>query len=209
MNIWLDDQQIPATAPTLAAALDAARNAAHAAGRVIIEADWDGQIIPDDLLESPSSEPISAKDLRFVTADPRALVSTTMHEMADVVEQALHVQQETADALRSGRMEEAFANLSETIAVWDTVRRAVQEGPTLVGVGITSITIPAAGAGGERESVVSHIGRLSDLMSDVKSALQNEDWSTLGDLLADDMDVQGKRWIGILRSLAVELGPKK
>ncbi|CAN5689930.1 hypothetical protein BH11PLA1_BH11PLA1_02690 [soil metagenome] len=205
MTIWLDDQRLAATPDaSLASALAAARAAAQQTGRVIIEATWDGELISDDILADPPKTPLAQRELRFATADPRALVSATMHELGDVVQRLDLLQQEAADSLRAGDMTSALSGLSEAIEVWDTLRRAVQEGPALLGVALNDLTVrdPA----GTPISLTAAIGGLSDVMNDLKAALENQDWAALGDLLDGEMNAQAKRFVGILRDLAGQLG---
>ncbi|MBL0870953.1 MAG: hypothetical protein IBJ18_10300 [Phycisphaerales bacterium] len=204
MKLWLDDREITVPTDDLDTALKAARDAAQQAGRVIIEAEWDGQSIPDSMLENPPKTPSGKGEIRFTSANPRALVSTTLHEISDVLSKLGILQQETADSLQAGRMDEAFEALGEVFSTWETVRRAVEEGPALLGISVSELNAPATPAG-PSEPLVTHIGALTDLLGDTRSALQNEDWSTLADLLADELRVQADRWGVILRSLAEQI----
>lgn len=205
MNVWLDEQAINVKKPTLAAALDAAREAAQTAGRVIIEAEWDHQRIPDDLLETPPDTLSDKKDLHFTSADPLALVSTTMFEIADVVQHLAARQTETAEALQSGNMPAAFESLGEVVAVWETVRRAVQEGPALVGKSVAELNVKDDHA--KAVSLAAMIGGLTDDLTQVRSALASEDWSTLADLLHGEMDCQSRKWFAILKDLGEQMKP--
>lgn len=204
MKLWLDDRELVVQSDDLETALKAAREAAQQAGRVIIEAEWDGQSIPDAMLENPPKSPSGKGEIRFTSANPRALVSTTLHEISDVLGKLGALQQETAEGLQSGRMDEAFEALGEVFSTWETVRRAVEEGPALLGISVATLSAPAA-VGEAPAGMATHIGALTDLLGDTRSALQNEDWSTLADLLSDELRVQAERWAVILRSLAEQI----
>ncbi|MBX9735813.1 MAG: hypothetical protein K2X32_02715 [Phycisphaerales bacterium] len=207
MKLYLDDVLLICPTDTLESALDVARNAAQSTGRVIIEAEWDGVPIPDNVLEAADASPVSQSEVRFRSTDPRALVATTMHEMADVLQRGLEVQLETADALQSGQMEVAFSNLTEVLEMWQGVRRSVEDGAALMGARVDTLitTTPE----GTSEMVMAHVGRLNDLLTDVRTAVASEDWATLADLLSaqSEMDVQARRWIGILRQLGQQFAP--
>lgn len=214
MRVMLDGQPVPVGEPTLRAALDAARDAAGALGRVIVEAKVDGRAVPDELLESPTDESISGAELVFVTAEPRALVRTTLLEIADVLGRVGDVQTRAAVAFQRGDREEALGHLSDVLGVWDTVRRAVQEGPALLGIPLEQFLVSkGTAAPGERDSraehILGHIGALSDLLSAVKRSIQGQDWSSLADLLETELAGAAERWQQILKDMAAHIGQRK
>ncbi len=208
MKLYLDDVLLPCPIDTLEGALDVARQAAQQTGRVIIEAEWDGEPIPDATLEAADASPLGKNEVRFRSTDPRALVSTAMHEMADVLERGIEVQRQTAEALQSGQMEAAFGNLTEVLDMWQGVRRSVEDGAALLGVRVETLVINAEG--GTSEIVMGHVGRLSDLLNDVRTGVAGEDWSSLADLMSEggEMDVQARRWIGILKQLGEQFAAR-
>ena len=214
MQVFVDDQPVLPPRPTLAAALAAGREAAHARGRVVVEAARDGKPIPDAELDSPTDEPFEG-EIRFVTAEPRTLVQTTLLDVADGMDELREIQIETAQLLQTGQYQDAFAQLSEAVGVWDTVRRVVEQGPALLNLSIESLRVHAAprpdapaGAGGAADAgqmVTAHIDALSRQLTDLKAALGARDWSSLADQLEGEMDDASRRWEAILRDIAAQL----
>jgi len=208
MKLYLDDVLLPCPIDTLEGALDVARQAAQQTGRVIIEAEWDGEPISDATLETADASPLSKHEVRFRSTDPRALVSTAMHEMADVLQRGLEVQRQTAEALQSGQMELAFGNLTEVLDMWQGVRRSVEDGAALLGLRVETLVFN--GEDGTSEIVMGHVGRLSDLLTDIRTGVAGEDWSSLADLMSEggEMDVQARRWVGILKQLGEQFSAR-
>lgn len=214
MRVTLDGESVTVAEPTLRAALDAARDAAGQLGRVIVEAKADGRPVPDELLETPTDESIEGVELSFITAEPRALVQTTLLEIADVLGRTPDVQLKAAAAFQRGEQDEALEAMADALAVWDTVRRAVQEGPALLNIPLEQFlvsagTVPTGERDGRAEHILGHIGALSDLLSAVKRALQTKDWSTLADLLEADLNAAAVRWQRILRDMAAHIAQRK
>lgn len=210
----LDGRDLTIDEPTLASALEAARAAALQAGRVIIEVELDGRPVPEDQLSTPGTSPMPNSEVRFMTAEPRALVRTTMLEIADIMPRLREEQQRAAEHLQRGQMQEAFDSLKEVLGVWDAVRRAVDEGPALLNIPLEQILVskqgvPSNDRSEQAELVIGHVGRLSDVLSDVKTSLESQDWATLSDLLSGELDEAGARWEQILKDMAAHIGQRR
>jgi hypothetical protein len=54
MKAFLDERILPVARPTVAGALEAARAAAQAGGRIVVEVLIDGQPAPGHLIDNPS-----------------------------------------------------------------------------------------------------------------------------------------------------------
>lgn len=220
MRALLDGREIDVADGTMRTALAAAREAADALGRVIVEAELDGQPISNEELAEPSAVPGAGREVRFVSAEPRALVRTTLLEIADLMPRVREAQLAAASDLQVGRMQPAFGHLQEAVGIWDALRRAVQEGPALLGIGLEQFLVgrpgpgaPDQGAGTARqgacEPIVGHVGRLSDLLADLKAAIQAQDWSSLADLLEGELADAAERWESILRDMAAHIAQRR
>lgn len=203
MPILLDNQPLAVPHHSLAGAIDAARQAAEARGRIVIDVLMDGRRLEGDALQTPSSEPLGQVELSFITTEPGAFVRVALLDAAEELERATTSQQSAAADLRKGDLTSAFGHLSDAVAVWDMVRKAVQDAPTLVGrqAGAMSVTID-----GQTTTVAEHYEGLSANLAELKNALSIQDWSTLADVLAHELDEQAAQWRLILTDLAQQLG---
>lgn len=212
MKVFLDKQELSvgfgqdsAAAPSAGAlgeALDEARRTAQALGRVIVEVKLDGRALSTEEIDAGERgvaiDPPPQR-LEFITADPRELVATSMAQAADALEEARDAQTSAAELLASGDVGGALEQIGEVVGVWEAVRVVLEQGPGLLGVPLARF---AHGREGGSVELDRHTRELSACLQNFKSALTAEDWSTLGDLLAEDMDVQARVWSELLRTLA-------
>jgi hypothetical protein len=200
MRIYLDNQPLDSDALTVAGGIATAREAAHAEGRVIIEAKLDGRTLLGTELASTDQ---AGEELRLVSANPRALVAASLREVADGMAEVRAAQAEAAGLLQSGEYEPAFARMGEAIGGWENVRRVIDEGPRLLGVDATPLPL------GRSRTVGGAIEALSASLTNLQSAVRVQDWSTLADVLEADLDDSATEWGNLLVSLADHLSANR
>lgn len=198
MRIYLDEDPLETEATTLAQGLQAAVEAARAQGRIIVEVEADGEPVADEELETPSDDPAYCDELRFVSAEPRSLVRVTMLDAADALEQTRRRCAQASEMLQTGQIAEALRDLAECLAAWETARRVVQEGCALLGVPLDS----EEGLGPDAEEQVA---ALTETLEAVKAAVASQDWATLADLLAFELDEQAQAWRGAMQAMGEKL----
>lgn len=194
MKVFLDEAELEVADPTLASAIAAGTAASEERGRIIVEVWADGSPAPDEHLTAPPSTAPYAKEVRFVSAEPKSLVRMVLLDVSDALASTRDAQRKAADLLQTGETGAALQSLGESLQTWETVRRAVDEGCAL-------LDIPTEGDGtsGLDGALVND---LADKLSALRDALGREDWSLLGDLLAYDLDEHVDRWQTELRRLA-------
>ncbi len=203
MRVFLDNAPLAADSPSLAAALDVGRHAAEASGRVIVEAKLNGRSLTEHELGEPSSDPAEAGEMRLVSAEPRALVSGSMREVAAAIEDLRVSQGEAAHKLHIGETEAAFAQLADAVAVWDSLRRVMDDGPRLLGMDVRPLAAPGGvQAAGAAATVESAIGDLARSLASLQEAIRGQDWSTVADVLEGELADEADRWRTILGVLA-------
>lgn len=205
MRVLVDEQPVQVTEPTLAAALEAARLQAEAMRRVVVEATVDGLVIPDEALTSPSTESFENSEVRFVTAEPVALVHTTLQGVSELLDQTKAQQTHAADLIAKGQLEPAMNELSKALNAWDSVHHAVIGGAALLGLNAEDLVV-CIGEGGVRVTVAACVRELGAKLGELKRTISTQDWAGLGDALAYDMSEQADRWIVLLDSLSGEIG---
>jgi len=198
MQVFLDNDPLETDAATLAQALQAAVEAARQRGRVIVEVEADGEPVADEDLDNPSQDPAFCDELRFVSAEPRSLVRVTTLDAADALEQTRSRCAQASEMLQTGQIAEALRDLAECLAAWETARRVVQEGCALLGLPLES----EEGLGpGAQEQVAA----LTETLEAVKAAVASQDWATLADLLAYDLDEQADAWRRAMQAMGERL----
>jgi hypothetical protein len=196
VEAFLDGQPIVIGRPTLAAALAAGVEAAEARGRIIVEAVADGRPLDDNALDQPSDSPGDVREVRLVSAEPRALVRVTFLDAADALDDAKNDQARAAEMVQVGHLSEAMKPLQSALATWQTVRDVVDRGSAVLKIDLKNPGV----AGGV--SVEDRTSELLSRLNEIKSAITREDWSALSDILAYDLGEQIDAWKGMLRGLA-------
>ena len=195
MRVFVDEQPVQVPRPTLAAAMEAGRSAAAARQRVIVEAKLDGVTLPDADLDQPSESPLGDADVRFVTAEPRALVRLSFLDTREALEAVTQTQGAAATDLQSGRMSEGLKRIGHALEVWDAVRRVAHEGPALLGVGGDAVIV-------DGRTLASRASDLAGCLGQVKGALSAQDWSFLADLMEGELTDAARAWRAVLADLA-------
>lgn len=191
MRVLLDDRELAVDRPSLAGALEAGLAQAEADGRVLIEAKLDGVAIPDDQLANPTDAPLDGDELRLVSANPHALVRTSLFDARDALDDALERQTRAADLILTGQSSDALGALAEALEIWQAVRDVVAHGSELIEQTL-----------GSGASFEDDVRRLSELLTAIKHCLNAQDWAALADLLAYDLGDQGENWKLLLEEMA-------
>ncbi len=195
MRVYVDEQVVPVARPTLAAALAAGRDAASVRQRVIVEAKLDGVAIADADLHEPPETALEDADVRFVTAEPRALVRTSLLDTREALEEAVKIQAFAAEALQAGKLAEGLELIGSALAVWDAVRRVSEQGPALLNVEFDRVVVAG-------RPLADRAIELAGCLEQVKSALSAQDWSLLADLLEGELSDAARAWRAVLADLA-------
>jgi len=197
MNVFVDDQPVTISVPTLAEAIRAARAEAQRHGRVVIDATLDGVSVPDELLSSPGEETFAGSDVRFATADPVDLVASTLRGVAEALHEAKAEHVAAAELIQQGQIENAMGRLTTALGVWEQARTAVINGSELLGYSIVASSTPSG-----TPSAQQAIDALAQRLGELKRAFVAQDWSGLSDTLAYDMPELADVWCKLLTGIA-------
>ena len=219
MQCWLDARKLPVHTPTLAAALEAARLAAQDLARVIVEVHLNDQPLSEDQLDNPSHDPIPDATLRFVSAERRSLVRTTLLEMADVLTASDDAHARAAELFQRGQSKPAFAELQAVLTVWENARRAVLEGPALLRIDPAHLLVgdpahadpdaPPAARSAKAVPLPRRADELNASLARLKAAIEGEDWATVADVLGHDLRHAAALWAGVLRDVPAHVAARR
>lgn len=194
MRVLLDDKPIEVEPVTVARAIEVARDAAVAEGRIVIEVLGDGRSVDPSVLDNPPDDSAGFAELKLVTADPGAFVSVTLSDAAGLLDEAARTQQRAVDMIFAGRDDEAMEPLQEAFRAWGVIRDVVDKSALLLSLDLRTIET----GHGTGEGVISG---LADRLGEIKRALTEGDTSALTDVLAYDMPEQVERWRGLLGAM--------
>lgn len=199
MRVLLDGNEIQAREPTLAAALDAGRLAAEAAGRAIIEVVVNGEPVPGDQLDQPSADSIDGSEVTLTSTDPVALVTTTLLDAAEALESTREQHATIAEGLQAGEAGEALTELAATLQVWQAAQDVLTRGMMLLGRDPAGLSVPS-GAGAV--SVQQMVEKLAEQLREIKRALGDQDLAAVADVVGYELEPMVEHWVALLRTAA-------
>ncbi len=199
MHIWIDNTQLT-DAPDLDAALEQARLHAESQGRLIVDILVDGQPAPDEIFDDQPQGLDSINELRFTTADTNQLVVETVNTAIDSIQLLKADQAAGTQQIRSGDLSDAMNTMRSIMEGWQALRDIADQVAQ-----VTQIDIPSLKIGPHLGSEI--VDSLSKALSEVRETLQNEDWSSLGDIIEYDLDELATKWSALLNALIQGVQP--
>jgi len=198
MRAYLDDEPLELEGETLTAAVVAGKRAADARGRMIIEVWADGEPAPSADLESPPDAEPYAGEVRFVSVEPAGLVAAAMDEAAENLERVREPQREAAAALSRGETSSGMQDVGVCLQAWESVRKAVQDGCSVLGRSPAELMPTAASA----EACATAIEDLLTTLREVQRSVKEQDVASLADAMAYDLDELAETWAGLLGEMS-------
>ncbi|MBO6512681.1 MAG: hypothetical protein JJ974_01795 [Phycisphaerales bacterium] len=200
MQIWIDNTQL-SDAPDIGEAIEQARLHAENAGRLIVDILVDGQPAPDELYGDTPETLGPIEELRFTTADTRSMVNESINTAIDSIELLKADQAQCAQQIRSGELGDSMETLRSILEGWQAIRDMADQITQITNLDIQSVQI-----GSEHGSEI--VQSLSTALSEVRETLQNEDWSSLGDVIEYDLEELATKWSALLGALIVDTLPR-
>lgn len=199
MRVFLDDQPLTVVPPTIANALDVARDRAEAARRIVIEAQADGRPLEGQLLDHPPADNAGFAELRFISAPTGAFVSETLREAADLLPGAVEDQRAATEALQRGDHPAAAAALQTALTAWSTARDVVEKSGILLGLDPARLEFLHDGAPLRGDRVIED---LRACLEQVRTAITDADWTRVADTLGYDLADIAPPWRAFMIALA-------
>jgi hypothetical protein len=199
MQVLLDGNPLATSGPSLADALTAGAADAQSRGRIIVEVKADGIALSDEKLGNPSSDASLIKELRMLSAEPRALVRHTLLEAVGALDNARAEQTKAAELIQSGDPETAMSTLQVAMVTWQAVRDVVTRSADVLGLNLDTLELPGVEEGlNFKTATTDLLGHLKQM----RAALDQQDWSALSDIVGYDLDAQVGVWKGLLVALS-------
>ncbi|MBL8747240.1 MAG: hypothetical protein JNK58_12905 [Phycisphaerae bacterium] len=193
MRVYLDGRLIDESGSTLDRAIHVARS--HAGNRMLVQALADGKPVPAADLDHPPPNCPYASELAFASADPSGLLADVLDDAASLLIEVKERQKAAAELLQSGKIDEAVAGIGEILETWRTVKESIV------------LALRAGPAGGYHDrgeqELSPTIEGLASALGEIKRAMSEQDWASLSDCLAYDMQDHAERcrsWLTRARS---------
>lgn len=200
MQAFLDDVALELERPTILAAFQAAAESVAESGRVIVEASGDGAPLPEEYLGEPPDDAAGFAELRFVSAEPVAMVRSVLGDAVGALDEASADQQAAAESIQSGQLEAGREAFERVTALWQAVLLAVQRGAMLIDLDLMEVSL-----GEPPTPLIDEIETLGGVLGALIDQFSNEDWSAVADTIEIDLAELTDRWKGLLGELSARL----
>ncbi|MBX3316283.1 MAG: hypothetical protein KF902_05405 [Phycisphaeraceae bacterium] len=201
MRLMVDDAQVALERPTLAAAIAAGAAHADSLGRIVVEVRADGVTLAERDIESAPDVPGTFEEVSLLTASKGELGASVLMAASGALSDLVSAQRFVAEQILATKLEPAMNALQEVLSVWQGVREGTDQVCTLMASDFGSL---AARAG--RPGVESGIAeRTASALTEVKRCVQGHDWSTLADVMQDELESLALAWRDLLAAIAESL----
>lgn len=202
MRIYLDDSLIENARPTLAGGISAAAAIAEGQGRIIIQVLADGSPLSDDKLADLPDTADGIDELRLTSADTRSIVRVALTDAADLLEGNIQIHKQTARLFQQGDIQGAFADLDRVVEGWRMGRETLEKCGSALGLNGDALAKTAMDVHRDFAEASNAVGSLSIKLAELKSGIEHQDWSAVGDLLEYDLPEQAHLWAAMLRAVS-------
>jgi hypothetical protein len=197
MNVYLDDVALALPNASLAEVLDAARDRAQAAGRLVVEVLFDGRRATDAELAQAASNGV--REVRCRTADPAELIAATLEDAAKELDLLMPDQKRACEMLWVGKVTETMEMLRDILERWKLVRGALEQCAQALSMQIH--TVPA----GDGRSAMDLTNELARDLEAIRQELGRGRMVELADILGYDLCKRGEDWRAMLTGLATSV----
>lgn len=201
MRLLVDDKSVGLERQTLAAAIAAGAAHAESLGRIVVEIKADGVTLGEREIEGASDEPGASQEVAIETVSKSELGASVLEAAAAALTDLVASQRFVADQILATRLEPAMNALKGVLDVWQGVRAGTEQVCEMLATDLPSLGA-RAGKGAEAAAIV---GRTTATLGEVMRSVQAQDWSTLADVMNDELSDLAGAWHQLLGAVAAAL----
>ena len=188
MHITLDGNTCEdLEASTIGEAIEVACNRAHEAGRIVVQVDVDDRTLDASELGDPQITSGTAGKVALTSLEPRAVLRASVDLGINAVEAANERFRTAAQALQSGKRDDAHEPLQEGLELWQTLDEHVLR------EAIPTVLMTIAGTPGQ-EAFGALVEELEQALSTIRAAMVAGDGAALSDSLLYEFPGTAERW---------------
>lgn len=208
MRLLLNGRELSGVLPgdaTLGVALLEVQKHHISEDEVIAAVAIDGQPLTAERLSDWKDRPVSEFSETHIEAPLRKLLAADgLRVLSEGLRESQSTRLEIVEGVSQGRTGEAMERLSVYIGTWDIAQKSMSSACRLLDFDIDGIdrTGDLSGYPAEVCAMLEGVGRLTDQLQEVKSALEASDLVLLGDILDYEFGEITDQWCSMLDSLA-------
>lgn len=194
MTVFLDDVAVQLDGERLGEVLISAQQRLEPAGRIIVEVKLDGKAVVGDDVADRQEEPLSDRDLRMTSADPRELTLMTLTQVREELDTLRQLQSEAAEQLQQDQPAEALRQFGEALNVWLAVQQAVLHASQVMDIDLDAMIVAD-------QTLADRVEQLRQQLEEVKDMIVHGDTVALADALAYEWPQTVDRWDALISQL--------
>lgn len=198
MLISIDGQEHPELVGqdrTLGQVLGDVKEVLSDSGRMIVAIECDGKSLSTEQVEESMTEPADTYwQVNFQTTRPEHLAGEALEVTNGLLDQIDTLTASTAELLSQSQIKEAMEHMGRLCILWNQAYQGVYNTLKLLNVDPAGIELATGTASGTMD-------RLLDQLREVKSCLENQDYTQLADILSYELAPLVNDWRGIAKAL--------
>jgi hypothetical protein len=187
MKLIIDDEAVTTEAGSMEAALEHARRHLATKGRIIVAVAMNGRMLFGEELVSQRDADVAGSELRIESADPSAMVLSTLGAMKKALHDLVEMQKDAARLLRAGNLQEGVQLLGEVFEIWKQTQDGVSVACEVAGFKLEEHLY-------DGRSVGVFVQHLLDEVEKLHNTLQKGDYNGVATLLEGDWAVLAGKW---------------
>jgi hypothetical protein len=164
------------------------------ANRLVVHVLIDGMEPDLDRLSDVRKSPLQDHNVFIETSDPREMATGILREVEAQLREAARIRNETVDLLQKNQNVRAMEKLSGCFTIWQHAQRSLLGTAQLLKLDLSSVVV-------EGQPLAALMGEFTSLLREIKLALENRDFVTLGDLLLYETTQTDDKWRSALAEL--------
>jgi len=164
------------------------------ANRLIVHVLIDG-LEPDlDRLRDVRKSPLQDHNVFIETTDPRQMATGILKEVEAQLYEADRIRSETVDLLQKNQNVKAMEKLSGCFSTWQHAQQSLLGTAQLLKLDLSKVVVSG-------QPLTELLAEFTSQLRQIKSALENRDFVTLGDLLLYETTQSDDKWRAALAEM--------
>lgn len=164
------------------------------ANRLVVHVLIDGREPDLDRLPDVRRSPLQNHNVFIETTDPREMATGILREVEAQLHEAGRIRNETVDLLQKNQNVRAMEKLSGCFTVWQHAQQSLLGTAQLLKLDLSKVAV-------DGQPLTELLSDFTTQLREIKTALENRDFVTLGDLLLYETTQTDQRWRAALAEL--------
>jgi hypothetical protein len=162
--------------------------------RLVVHVLIDGQEPDLDRIASICNRPLQGHTLFIETAEPKRLALQVLSEVENQLDEADRLKNDAVQLLSGNQQTKAMEKLAGCFSTWHHAQESIQKVAELLRVDLSRVMV-------NEKPLKDALDDFGAQLRQIKSALENRDFVTLGDILTYEATETSNQWRSAIQSL--------